>query len=154
MENEEKILEKLKKRNKLYKKIIVIETILMIIVILWVGIGIFRISKEREGSCCKLSEAEIQTFNEKFIIFEGTNVKGNKVNSLLNIIVMNNLANKENTSKQIKLTQLGEKWQEGNTSTDMILMNIPKKANTKETYTVSYELDKSGLVSQITIESN
>lgn len=154
MKNDQEILIGLKKKEKTYKKIIVIETILMIIVILWGGIGIFRISKERERSC-GLSEVEILSFNEKFTSFEGSKVRGSEVNSLLNTIVMNNVANQGDPSRQVELTQLGEKWQEGNTSTDMILMNTPKKANTGATYTVSCELDKSsGLVSQITIESN
>lgn len=154
MKNDQEILIRLKKKEKTYKKIIVIETILMIIVILWIGIGIFKISKEREDSC-DLPEAEILNFNEKFIMYEGMNVRGSEVNSLLARIVQNNIANQGDTSRQVKLTQLGEKWQERNTSTDMILMNSPKKADIKETYTVSCELDKSsGLVSQITIESN
>ena len=158
MKENQEVLLKLKKKEKVYKKIIVVETILMIIVILWIGIGIFRISKgistEREGGC-DLPEAEILNFNQKFIMYEGMNVRGSDVNSLLNRIVQNNVSNQEDTSRQIKLTQLGEKWQEGNTSTDMVLMNSPKKADIKETYTVLCKLDKSsGLVSQITIESN
>lgn len=156
MKKNEEILLKLRKKEKVYKKIIVVETILMIIVIVLIGIGIFSISKERKRSCNNLSEVEIQNFNEKFISFVGTNVRGREVNSLLNRIVQNNVANQYDTSRQVKLTQSGDGWQSsGTASSGTAPTTAVKKAQTGKTYKVEYTVDdKTGLVSQITIESN
>lgn len=136
------------------KALIIAGAILLSILIISLGIFIFNQASEITKSS-NLSEVEVLNFNEKFTSFEGTNVRGSEVNSLLNRIVQNNVANQEDESKQVKLTQSGEGWQKGTTSTNAAPVNMPKKAQTGKTYNVTYTIDdKTGLVNLITITSN
>lgn len=136
------------------KALIIAGAILLSILIISLGIFIFNQASEITKSS-NLSEVEVLNFNEKFTSFEGTNVRGSEVNSLLNRIVQNNVANQEDKSKQVKLTQTGQGWQSGRTFTNEAPVEMPKKAQTGKTYTVKWEPnDKTGLVDLITITSN
>ncbi len=136
------------------KALIIAGAILLSILIISLGIFIFNQASEITKSN-NLSEVEVLNFNEKFTSFEGTNVRGSEVNSLLTRIVQNNVANQEDQSKQVELTQTGSGWQTGTTATKQKIVNMPKKAQTGKTYNVTYTIDdKTGLVNHITITSN
>ncbi len=136
------------------KALIIAGAILLSILIISLGIFIFNQASEITKSS-NLSEVEVLNFNEKFTSFEGTNVRGSEVNSLLNRIVQNNVANQEDKSKQVKLTQSGSNWQSGTTSSGTAPVSPVKKAQTGKTYTVEWTPnEKTGLVDLITIRSN
>jgi hypothetical protein len=136
------------------KALIIAGAILLSILIISLGIFIFNQASEITKSS-NLSEVEVLNFNEKFTSFEGTNVRGSEVNSLLNRIVQNNVANQIDESKKVKLTQAGQGWQSGETSTNTAPNTMPKKAQTGKTYNVTYTIDaNTGLVNLITITSN
>ena len=136
------------------KALIIAGAILLSILIISLGIFIFNQASEVTKSS-NLSEVEVLNFNEKFTSFEGNNVRGSEVNSLLNRIVQNNVANQTDTSKQVQLTQSGSSWQTGNKVSAKAITSMPPKAQTGKTYKVEYKInDKTGLVELITITSN
>lgn len=133
------------------KALIIAGAILLAILIISLGIFIFNQASEVTKSS-NLSEVEILNFNEKFTSFEGTNVKGSEVNSLLTRIVQNNVANQEDTSKQVEVSVTATNWQEGNKPTGKQTGSGYSKALTGKTYVVVCDLDgKTGLVTKITI---
>ena len=87
------------------KALIIAGAILLSILIISLGIFIFNQASEITKSS-NLSEVEVLNFNEKFTSFEGTNVRGSEVNSLLNRIVQNNVANQIDESKKVMSDQL------------------------------------------------
>lgn len=138
------------------KALIIAGAILLSILIISLGIFIFNQASEVTKSS-NLSEVEVLNFNEKFTSFEGTNVRGSEVNSLITRIIQNNVANQTDTSKQVKLTQSGEGWQSGTAASAKAITqgSQAKKAQTGKTYKVEYTIDeKTGLVNLITITSN
>ncbi len=131
------------------KALIIAGAILLSILIISLGIFIFNQASEVTKSS-NLSEVEILNFNEKFTSFEGTNKKGSEVNSLLTRIVQNNVANQEDTSKQVEVSVTATNWQ-GDVPSGKPT-NSTTKAQTGKTYSVTCELDpKSGLVTKVTI---
>lgn len=142
---EEKIMENAS------KALIIAGAILLSILIISLGIFIFNQASEITKSS-NLSEVEVLNFNEKFTSFEGTNVRGSEVNSLLNRIVQNNVANQNDESKQVALTQMQRGWLTGTTATNSKVVAMPKKAQTGKVFSVTCSTDgTTGLVNLITI---
>lgn len=136
------------------KALIIAGAILLAILIISLGIFIFNQASEVTKSS-NLSEVEVLQFNEKFTSFEGNYKRGNEINSLLNRVVQNNLANKEDTSKQVEVDiQANGCWQ-GDPPIRSAITTISSKAQTGKTFTVKCELDpKTGLVTVINITGN
>lgn len=135
------------------KALIIAGAILLSILIISLGIFIFNQASEITKSS-NLSEVEVLNFNEKFTSFEGTNVRGSEVNSLLTRIVQNNVANQEDTSKQVKLTQDGnaDGWQSGTKGNGTPITTTPAKAKTGKTFDiVCTPNNKTGLIESIQI---
>lgn len=137
------------------KALIIAGAILLAILIISLGIFIFNQASEVTKSS-NLSEVEVLQFNEKFTSFEGSNKRGNEINSLLSRVVQNNLANKDDKSKQVnvKITSNGC-WQSDDNLPTGAITEITSKAQTGKTFTVSCKLDqKTGLVTDIIITGN
>lgn len=133
------------------KALIIAGAILLAILIISLGIFVFNQASEVTKSS-NLSEVEVLQFNEKFTSFEGTNVKGSEVNSLLTRIVQNNVANQEDKSKQVKLSVESNNWQGTVPPKGKEPVNTTTKAQTGKTYSVNCEIDgKTGLVTHINI---
>lgn len=135
------------------KALIIAGAILLSILIISLGIFIFSQASEVTKSS-NLSEIEILRFNEKYTSLEGSNVRGNEVNTLLTRIVQNNVTNQEDESKQVSVEIKAKNWQSSDSGTpNGKITSITSKALTGKTYKVSCTLDnKTGLVSKITIE--
>ncbi len=137
------------------KALIIAGAILLSILIISLGIFIFNQASEITKSS-NLSEVEVLEFNEKFTSFEGTNVRGSEVNTLITRIIQNNVANQEDESKQVAVAITTSNWQGtgDNKSNDKIITS-PGKVQTGKTYDVSYTIDgKTGLVDVITIKDS
>ncbi len=136
------------------KALIIAGAILLAILIISLGIFIFNQASEVTKSS-NLSEVEVLQFNEKFTSFEGTNIKGSEVNSLITRIIQNNVSNQDDTSKQVKLTVEANNWQTGQKPNNLAITNSIAKAQTGRTYTVKCKInDKTGLVESITISDS
>ncbi|MCI8470932.1 MAG: hypothetical protein HFJ35_05660 [Clostridia bacterium] len=134
------------------KALIVAGAIFLSILIISLGIYIFNQASEVTKSS-NLSEIEVLQFNEKYTSYEGENVRGSEVNTLLTRIVQNNVGNQDDKSKQVNVTvQVNDaNWQSG-TKPSGAITSLSSKALTGKTYRVSCDLDeKTGLVSNITI---
>lgn len=137
------------------KALIIAGAILLSILIISLGIFIFNQASEITKSS-NLSEVEVLQFNEKFTSFEGDHVRGSEVNSLLNRVVQNNIANQDDTSKQVEVTVTGTKaketWQDGTVPSGKIT-SITTKALTGKSYVVDCQINdqKTGLIDTIEI---
>ena len=133
------------------KALIIAGAILLAILIISLGIMIYNQAAGVVNSNA-MSEVEISTFNQKFMQYEGTNVKGANVNSLLEQIVQNNVTNQTDTSKQVEVnvTANASNWQGTVPSGKPITATT--KAMTGKTYKVQCSTNsKSGLVDKVTI---
>ncbi len=133
------------------KALIIAGAILLSILIISLGILIFNQASEVTKSS-NLNEIEVLNFNEKFTNYEGSNVRGSEVNALLNRVAQNNLANTDDTSKQVAITlNVGDDWQSG-TKPNGQIKKVESKALTGKTYEVKCNLsEKTGLVETIEI---
>ena len=142
------------------KALIIAGAILLAILIISLGIMIYNQASGVVNNNA-MSEVEISSFNQKFTQFEGTNIKGSQVNSLLSEIIQNNVANQEDSSKQVKVTienlTVNTNWQTQlpDTSKAVVQSSDLGKAMTGKTYTITCSTDsKSGLVNSIKIKGN
>lgn len=134
------------------KALIIAGAILLAILIISLGIMIYNQASGVVNNNA-MSEVEISSFNQKFTQFEGTNVKGSQVNSLLTQIVQNNVANQEDKSKQVKIEVSSSNWQGTVPTKDSAPVNSTTKAQSGKTYKVTCDLDsKTGLVTKVKIE--
>ena len=88
------------------KALIIAGAILLAIVIISLGLIVVNNTRDTVDSA-KLSEQEIQTFNAKFIPYEGSNKTGTQVKTLLQAVIASNQANSGNTDKTIKTQSNG-----------------------------------------------
>ena len=80
------------------KALIIAGAILLSILIISLGIMIFNQAKgAMDGS--QMDQLEMQNFNAKFTQYEGKSVRGSTVNSMLQAVVANNMAQDENSRK-------------------------------------------------------
>ena len=135
------------------KALIIAGAILLAILIITLGIFIFQQASEvtRDSS---ISDVEIIQFNEKFTSHEGENVRGSEVNSLLATIVQNNVANQDDTSKQVKISVTSSNWNgtKPTSTTAPTSTANTGRAQTGKTYKVVCTTDTStGYVTTVTI---
>ena len=134
------------------KALIIAGAILLAILIISLGIMIYNQASGVVNNNA-MSEVEISSFNQKFTQFEGTNVKGSQVNSLLTQIVQNNVANQEDKSKQVKIEVSSSNWQGTVPTKNLVPVNSTTKAQSGKTYKVTCDLNtKTGLVTKVKIE--
>ena len=100
-----------------------------------------------------MSEVDISSFNQKFTQYEGTNVRGAQVNSLLNQIQNNNVTYSNDASRQVSVViDSTAEWGGTNKPNGAITSGGYDKAQTGKTYKVTCTTDSStGLVTTVTI---
>ena len=136
------------------KALIIAGAILLAILIISLGIMIYQ---QAAGvvNTNSMSEVEINSFNQRFTQYEGTNIRGAQVNALLNQIQMNNVTYQEDTTRQVSVTVNATTWQTGTKPTNKIVSGGYAKANTGATYKVVCDTDsKTGLVNTVTISDS
>ena len=84
------------------KALLIAGAILIAIVLITFGVMILGQGSEIINNS-SMSETEVSTFNAKFTAFEGDKVRGSKVNSLLNTVIQNNLA-QDDDGKKVTVT--------------------------------------------------
>ncbi len=129
------------------KALIIAGAILISIVLITFGVIILNQGSEVINNS-SLSETEVTTFNAKFTPFAGQNVRGSKVNSLLNTVLQNNLS-QDDEGKKVKVTG-------GAVNLETDSKTISKKADSGKTYTVEcvYNEKGSAIINEIKITEN
>lgn len=124
------------------KALIIAGAILLSILIISLGIMIFNQAQDAMGNG-GMSEAEISTFNNKFIKYEGSNKRGSTVKNLIQEV---NINNAQEDAYQITLSGAVTPAEDGSYSTSGI-------SNTKYyEITTSSDKSKGGRITEITIE--
>jgi len=133
----------------------------ILIAIVLIGIGVMLVTSAQDvitDGSSQMDETAIQTFNSKFLNYEGAQ-KGSNINALINNVNTNNLtANREGThaEKGINVlfdTAIGATNITGNEDTyDTVAATRAKsKINSGRTYYVAIGYSNTGLVNEIGI---
>jgi len=83
------------------KALIIAGAILLAILLISLGIMIFTQAQDTVNNS-GMSQADIQSFNNKFIKYEGTNKSGSEVKAMINEIITSN-NDENNTNRKIKI---------------------------------------------------
>ncbi len=137
------------------KALIIAGAILLAILIISLGIMIYQQASGVVNNNA-MSEVDINSFNQKFIQYTGTNVRGAQVNALLNQIQTNNVTYQDDASRQVTVTVSSDTNWNGTEkpSGNLVSTTSYTKANTGATYKVDYTIDsKTGLIDTITISN-
>lgn len=135
------------------KALLIAAAVLVAILIISLGIGIFNMASEQVDNAGDLSEYQIQQFNDKFKKYEGTNVSGSDVNAMINTVFNHNLAQPD-TSTQISIATSGSVIGFSGLSTGSTTTS-PGRVSTGQRYTVVATYDaESKLITTITISQN
>ena len=137
------------------KALIIAGAILLAILIISLGIMIYQQASGVVNNNA-MSEVDISSFNQKFLQYTGTNVRGAQVNALLNQIQMSNVTYQDDSSRQVKVTvESGTSWNGTQPpSGNLVSTGSFAKANTGATYNVDYKTDsKTGLINEIIIKN-
>jgi hypothetical protein len=126
------------------KALIIAGAILLAILIISLGIMIYNQAAGVVDSNA-MDEVAVSSFNQKFTQYEGENVRGANVKSLLSTIAQNNLTNSGDASKQVSVTFDG-------TGLGKITDATKATVLTGKSYSVKFVADsKSGYVTTVTI---
>ena len=142
------------------KALMIAAAILVAILVISLGIGIFNSASEQAEGAGDLSEYEVQTFNDKFTKYNGTNVSGSDVNAMLKTVFNHNQVQEDETT-QVTVTKDATR----STATEakkaegihvVLKMNTaPDKVSTGSRYTVKCIYNaKSKLVEHIQLTEN
>ena len=129
------------------KALIIAGAILISILIISLGVIIYQQAAGVINNNA-MSEVEVTQFNEPFLSYTGSNVRGANVNALINKVQSNNSTYADDDSKRIEVT--------GAITLSADVNAVPSaKAKTGKTYKVEVESKtKGGLVSKIKITEN
>ncbi len=134
------------------KALIIAGAILLAILIISLGIMIYNQAAGVVNNNA-MSEVEVTQFNAKFTQYEGKNLSGAQVNSMLQVVLAHNLAQdtdtEGNSDRQVAVVA-------GNDSGVSLAKNattITNRAKTSSSYTVTCSYT-NGLVSSITVSKN
>lgn len=129
------------------KALIIAGAILISILIISLGVIIYQQAAGVINNNA-MSEVEVTQFNEPFLSYTGSNVRGANVNALINKVQSNNSTYADDDSKRIEVT--------GAITLSADVNAVPSaKAKTGKTYTVTVaKKTKGGLVSIINIVEN
>lgn len=140
MEEDKKVLEELKKKEKIYKLVILIEIVIIVIALI---LPLIDLLLYRNNDGCMYDEVEIQEFNSKFDNYVGASIRGTQVNALINTVNMNN-STTEYEERQVLL--------EGDSAEMEIDGAYSAKAITGKQYNVEVtEYSECGLIKRIKI---
>ena len=137
------------------KALIIAGAILISIVLITLGVVILGQGQEVVNSS-NIDDTAIQSFNQKFTQYEGTNVSGSRVNALINAVIANNTVAKrdgeENKLITISSSDLGTITAGATIGSASGTSKVEKKAQTGQNYKVSItEYSNTGYVKTITI---
>ena len=134
------------------KALIIAGAILLAILIITLGIMVYRQAAGVVNNNA-MTEVEMTQFNEKFTQYGTSNVRGANVNALLKTIINNNIANANDSSKKVYVTQSGTNW---NSTTGLVraeaITQMPPEALSGKTYSISYRYPTQGLITAVTIQ--
>ena len=135
------------------KALIIAGAILLAILIISLGIMIYNQASGVVNNNA-MSEVDISTFNQKFTQYEGDNVRGAQVSSLLDQVRSNNITYQDDASRQVAVQSSLVGGAAGTNTMVNGTTNITK-AGTGTTYKVQCFMDSNtGLVDYITITPN
>ena len=134
------------------KALLIAAAVLVAILIISLGLVVYNMAAETVNNNSSLSAQEIQAFNDQFTQYEGDNVRGTRVNSLLKTVLNNNITQQQegNEGKIVTITA---------TSGCTVSINLDEKtmvkADSSKMYKVVVKLDgPGGLVHTIEISQN
>lgn len=120
------------------KALLIAGAVLIVILLISVGIMIFNGSKGLFGSATtSMSEQEQKMFNEKFTMYEGSNVSGTQVRELIRSVIMNNI-NEDNPK-----ISFGNVVPDKDTDPTKMPSNPQTAIPTSAIFTVRCEIDSS-----------
>ena len=133
------------------KALLIAAAVLVAILIISLGLVVYNIAEETVNNNSSLSAQEIQAFNDQFTQYEGENVRGTRVNSLLKTALNNNITQQQegNEGKIVKIEAIS----------CTVSINLENKtmvkADSSKMYKVVVKLDgPGGLVKTIQITQN
>lgn len=133
------------------KALLIAAAVLVAILIISLGLVVFNMAAETVNNNSSLSAQEIQAFNDQFTQYEGENVRGTRVNSLLKTALNNNITQQQegNEGKIVKIEAIS----------CTVSINLEEKtmlkADSSKMYKVVVKLDgPGGLVKTIQITQN
>lgn len=136
------------------KALIIAGAILLSIAIIGIGMSVFNNAQEAITNA-DMSSTEISAFNSKFMTYEGSAVRGSKVNTLLKEIQQNNLTNAEDESKQIAVTiDANGDSVGGDGELDAEILSTTHKVASGYSFEVEFGYEASGLIDSVTITKN
>ena len=127
------------------KALIIAGAILVSILIISLGIMVYNNAKSTVGDA-NLDSETIQTYNNKFTMYAGNGVQAAKVNSLIEAVNANNVT----SDNLITISYTGTAAAIG-TTTQSTNNTFDFSVSSTQTYTVTYTLGSTGMVSTITI---
>lgn len=134
------------------KALLIAAAVLVAILIISLGLVVYNMAAESVNNNSSLSAQEIQAFNDQFTQYEGDNVRGTRVNSLLKTALNNNITQQQegNNGKIVDI-----KGTSGCTVTIDLTNKTMVKADSSKMYKVVVKLDgPGGLVKTIEISEN
>ena len=137
------------------KALIIAGAILVSILLISVGVMIISSTDGIQGEMeTSMTEMEINSFNTKFLNYEGTNQKASQVKSLISAIATSNSANGATSNADEKFVAISfvYKTAGGSTATTPDTNTARANVKTTKTYTVQCNIDgTTGLVNLVTI---
>ena len=133
------------------KALLIAAAVLVAILIISLGLVVYNMAAETVNNNSSLSAQEIQAFNDQFTQYEGDNVRGTRVNSLLKTALNNNITQQQegNEGKIVKIEAKSCTVSINLTDKTMV------KADSSKMYKVVVKLDgPGGLVKTIEITQN
>lgn len=130
------------------KALIIAGSILIAIMIISLGIYIFKQYSSFAKENADLSEQEISAFNSKITSYLGEGISGSQVNALLQYCLANNMSAQQSgeTYKCITVTQITNNDELVGKNSDKY-----KKVETGKFYTVEGTSDNNGLITDIKV---
>lgn len=131
------------------KALIIAGSILIAIMIISLGIYIFKQYSSFAKENADLSEQEISAFNSKITSYLGKGISGSQVNALLQYCLANNMSAQQSgeTYKCITVTQKTNNDELVGKNSDKY-----KKVETGKFYTVEGKSGDNGLITSITVQ--
>ena len=128
------------------KALMIAAAVLVVMLIIGLGIGVFNMASEQVDNAGDLSEYQIQQFNDKFRKFEGTSVSGADVNAMLTV-VFNHNNSQADTSTCVQVTG------DATVALSNAITTSPTKVSTGARYSVTLTYDaNSKLVTSIAVD--
>lgn len=125
------------------KALIIAAAVLVAIIIITLTLGVVNQGREAMQGA-DMSDTEKETYNQKFLQYEGTNVPATTVNALLNTILTSNQNEADkNSTRNVTV--------DGNAGAAVNTNNVTKVQNGNY-YNVTCNLD-NGLVTSVTINN-